>query len=80
MNHAPEALTFAREKAGLTKRSLAKQCGISEQLLCDIEAGRRNATPANLIKFASALNCPVVSLEAPAAAPRPGRASGRAGR
>ncbi|THA50830.1 helix-turn-helix transcriptional regulator [Streptomyces sp. A1136] len=63
-NHAPEAVTYAREKAGLTKRALAAKCGISEQLMGDIEAGRRNATPENLLKFAAALNCPVVVLEA----------------
>ncbi|MFF0395094.1 helix-turn-helix transcriptional regulator [Streptomyces sp. NPDC005248] len=64
MNHAPEAVTFAREKAGLTKRALAQTCGFSEQLLCDIEAGRRNATPEKLLRLAAALNCPVVVLEA----------------
>ncbi|MFI5629134.1 helix-turn-helix domain-containing protein [Streptomyces sp. NPDC051664] len=64
MNHAPEAVTFAREKAGLTKRALAQTCGFSEQLLCDIEAGRRNATPEKLLRLATALNCPVVVLEA----------------
>ncbi|MEW2631582.1 helix-turn-helix transcriptional regulator [Streptomyces sp. NPDC048389] len=63
-HHEPEAVTYAREKAGLTKRALALACGISEQLMGDIEAGRRNATPENLLKFASALNCPVVVLEA----------------
>lgn len=65
LSHAPAAVTFAREKAGLTKRALAASCGISEQLMCDIEAGRRNATPSNLKKLAQALNCPVVALEAP---------------
>ena len=64
LRHAPEAVTYAREKAGLTKRALAAKCGISEQLMGDIEAGRRNATPENLLKFATALNCPVVVLEA----------------
>ncbi|MFE3378817.1 helix-turn-helix transcriptional regulator [Streptomyces anulatus] len=63
-NHEPKAVTYAREKAGLTKRALAKSCDISEQLVCDIEAGRRNATPETLLKFASAMNCPVVVLEA----------------
>ncbi|MFC8723662.1 helix-turn-helix domain-containing protein [Streptomyces bacillaris] len=63
-HHAPEAVTYAREKAGLTKRALAGMCDISEQLVGDIEAGRRNATPATLQKLAAALNCPVVVLEA----------------
>ncbi|BBA96093.1 hypothetical protein RVR_1234 [Actinacidiphila reveromycinica] len=59
----PEAVTWAREKAGLTKRALAARIGISEQLMGEIESGRRNATPANLLKIAAALNCPVVVLE-----------------
>lgn len=63
LNHEPESVTWAREKCGLNKRQLAKLCGFSEQLLNDIEAGRRSATPPNLQKIAKALNCSVVLLE-----------------
>ncbi len=63
LDHEPEAVTWARKKAGLTKRALAHAIGISEQLMGEIESGWRNATPANLIKIATALNCPLVSLE-----------------
>ncbi|MEU7092936.1 helix-turn-helix transcriptional regulator [Kitasatospora aureofaciens] len=56
-------MKYAREKAGLSKRALAAAVGISEQLMCDIEAGRRNATPPRLQAFAEALNCPIVVLE-----------------
>ena len=63
VHHEPEAVTWAREKAGLTKRALAEIVGISEQLMGEVESGRRNATPANLAKIAEALNCPVVLLE-----------------
>jgi transcriptional regulator with XRE-family HTH domain len=63
LHHEPEAVTWAREKAGLTKRALAARVGISEQLMNEIESGRRNATPANLKKIANALNCPLVALE-----------------
>ncbi|WUH92252.1 helix-turn-helix domain-containing protein [Streptomyces sp. NBC_00433] len=59
----PEAVAWAREKAGLTKRALADLVGISEQLMGEIESGWRSATPANLIKIAEALNCPIVVLE-----------------
>jgi transcriptional regulator with XRE-family HTH domain len=59
----PEAVTWAREKSGLTKRALADRIGISEQLMGEIESGWRSATPANLIKIAEALNCPIVVLE-----------------
>ncbi|WUH93804.1 helix-turn-helix transcriptional regulator [Streptomyces sp. NBC_00433] len=52
-----------REQAGLTKRALAERVGISEQLMGEIESGWRNATPANLLKTADALNCPIVLLE-----------------
>ncbi|WNI14706.1 helix-turn-helix domain-containing protein [Actinacidiphila sp. ITFR-21] len=61
--HEPEAVTWARQKAGLTKRALANAVGISEQLMGEIESGWRNATPANLAKIAEVLNCPVVVLE-----------------
>ncbi|MGW4007872.1 helix-turn-helix domain-containing protein [Streptomyces sp. NPDC004763] len=64
LHHDPTAITYAREKAGLTKRAVAEQCGFSEQLMCDIEAGRRSATPPKLQQIAAALNCPPVVLEA----------------
>ena len=63
LHQEPEAVTWAREKAGLTKRALAAQVGISEQLLGEIESGWRSATPANLLRIAEALNCPVVVVE-----------------
>ena len=63
LHQEPESVTWAREKAGLTKRALAGVVGVSEQLMGEIESGWRSATPANLVKIAAALNCPVVSLE-----------------
>ncbi|MEW1866451.1 helix-turn-helix transcriptional regulator [Streptomyces sp. NPDC088194] len=63
LHQEPEAVTWAREKAGLTKRALADRIGISEQLMGEIESGWRSATPANLLKIAAALNCPIVVLE-----------------
>lgn len=63
LHQEPEAVTWAREKAGLTKRALADRVGISEQLMGEIESGWRSATPANLAKIAEALNCPLVALE-----------------
>jgi transcriptional regulator with XRE-family HTH domain len=63
LHQEPEAVTWAREKAGLTKRALADLVGISEQLMGEIESGWRSATPANLAKIAEALNCPLVVLE-----------------
>lgn len=63
LHHEPEAVRWAREKAGLTQTQLAERTGIARTLIVEIEAGTRNATPANLIKIAAALNCPVVFLE-----------------
>ncbi|NUS17585.1 MAG: helix-turn-helix transcriptional regulator [Streptomyces sp.] len=63
LNHEPDAVAWARRKAGLTKRQLARVVGISEQLMGEIESGWRSATPANLLKIAAALNCPAVFLE-----------------
>ncbi len=63
LRQEPESVTWAREKAGLTKRALADLVGISEQLMGEIESGWRSATPANLRKIAGALNCPLVSVE-----------------
>ncbi|MFG1804985.1 helix-turn-helix domain-containing protein [Streptomyces sp. NPDC049040] len=63
LHQEPEAVTWAREKAGLTKRALASQVDISEQLMGEIESGWRSATPANLARIAAALNCPLVVLE-----------------
>jgi DNA-binding XRE family transcriptional regulator len=63
LHQEPQAITWAREKAGLTKRALAQRIGVSEQLVGEVESGRRSATPANLARIADALNCPVVVLE-----------------
>jgi transcriptional regulator with XRE-family HTH domain len=56
-------VTYAREKAGLTRTQLAELCGVSLSLISEIEKGTRNATPAMIRKLAEALNCPVVILE-----------------
>lgn len=63
LDHEPEAVTYAREKAGLTRAALADRCGVSLSLISQIESGKRNATPSMLHKLAEALNCPVVILE-----------------
>lgn len=63
LNHEPEAVTWAREKAGLTQTQVATALGVSLSLVSEIEKGTRNATPANLLRLAAILNCPVVVLE-----------------
>lgn len=69
LDHEPEAVTYAREKAGLTRTQLAEMCGVSLSLISEIEKGTRNATPATIKKLAEALNCPVVVLERKRVAP-----------
>lgn len=63
LDHEPEAVTYAREKAGLTKTALAAALGVSISLISEIEGGTRNATPALQIEMARILNCPRVVLE-----------------
>ena len=63
LNHEPAAVRYARENAGLKQVDAAKSLRIWPQLLADIEAGRRNATPAVLNKMANVYNCPRVILE-----------------
>lgn len=63
LDHEPQAVTYAREKSGLTKTQLAELTGVSLSLISEIEAGTRNATPAMLLRLSRALKCPVVVLE-----------------
>ncbi|MFF5668875.1 helix-turn-helix domain-containing protein [Streptomyces hygroscopicus] len=63
LHHSPEAVTRARENAGLTQKSLAEHCGFSFQLMCDIEAGRRNANPDRLRAMARVIGCSVSDLQ-----------------
>jgi transcriptional regulator with XRE-family HTH domain len=63
LDHEPEAFRFARERSGLTMTQLAERAGVSLSLVSEIESGTRNATPAMLLKFAEAMNCPLVVLE-----------------
>lgn len=63
LDHEPKSVTYARERAGLTKTRLAQMCNVSLSLISEVETGTRNATPAMLNKLAVALNCPRVVLE-----------------
>ena len=63
LDHEPEAVAWARRKAGLSQTQLAQRMGVSLSLVNMIERGKRNATPEHLLKLAEALNCPVVVLE-----------------
>ncbi|MEV7871450.1 helix-turn-helix transcriptional regulator [Streptomyces sp. NPDC088124] len=71
LDHEPEAVTYARKKAGLTKTELADALGVSVSLVSEIEGGTRNCTPAIQRRMAAVLNCPIVVLERKRAAPEP---------
>lgn len=62
LNQEPAAIARARERAGMTKRALARAVGVSEQLVGEIESGWRNATLSNLEKMAVVLDCPAALL------------------
>ena len=64
LRQLPEAVTYAREQAGLKQVELARRVGISYQLMSDIERGYRSATDETLNRLAEALNCPRIILEA----------------
>src|SRR5581483_4274172 len=63
LDHEPEAVTRARETAGLTKTELAARVGVTVSLISKIERGTRNASPELLGKMATALACPAAMLE-----------------
>lgn len=63
LNHEPQAVKYAREKAGLSRTELARACGVSLSLISEIEKGSRNATPKMLLTLAEVMNCPLVVLE-----------------
>lgn len=63
LDHEPEAVVYAREKAGLRQAEASRQLGCSAPYLSQIEKGIRNAGPAMLNKMADVYNCPRVVLE-----------------
>jgi transcriptional regulator with XRE-family HTH domain len=63
LDHEPEAVEYARRKAGLTVTDVARELGVSVSLISQIESGNRNATPAMINRLAEVFNCPVVVLE-----------------
>jgi len=63
LRQEPEHVRFARDNAGLRQAEAARELGISPQLLADIEAGRRSATPPTLSAMARVYNIPRRMLE-----------------
>ena len=58
LDHAPEAVTWARTQADMTKTQLATAAGVSLSLISEIEKGTRNAGPALIDTLAGILGCP----------------------
>jgi len=56
------ALRVIRERSGLTLSALALLAGVSQPHLSNIERGRRQASPALLLRLAESLKVPVVAL------------------
>jgi DNA-binding XRE family transcriptional regulator len=63
VDHDPEALRWARERAGWRQGHLATAVGISRSLMSEAEKGTRGLSPAVLAKVAVVLGCPVTALE-----------------
>jgi transcriptional regulator with XRE-family HTH domain len=61
--HDPEALKWARVRAGWKQAPLARELGISRSLLSEAESGTRGLSPAVINRIAEILNCPVTVLE-----------------
>ena len=58
-----EGVNKARRKAGYSVTDAARELGVAVSLVSQIESGKRNATPAMLLKMAEVYNCPLVILE-----------------
>ena len=57
-----ERVRDARARHGMTRRMLARDSGISERYLAELEAGRGNLSIALLRRLASAIDVPVAEL------------------
>jgi len=75
LDHEPEAVEYARRKAGYSVTEAARELGVAVSLISQIESGKRNATPAMLLKMAQAYNCPLVVMERKRYAREPAAAS-----
>jgi transcriptional regulator with XRE-family HTH domain len=73
LDHDPQSLVWARKQAGFTQKDLAEHLGISAGHMSEIESGKRNLTPPNLVRAADLLKCPRAVLAA-----KPGATEGAA--
>jgi DNA-binding XRE family transcriptional regulator len=59
---APTPLAFWRRKRNLTQAALAKETGLAQNYLSDLETGKREGSAAQWRKIARALDLPVDEL------------------
>lgn len=59
------AIRAIREARGIPLGECATTCGISYSYLSNIEAGRKNASPALLRRLADALGCQLAAISSP---------------
>lgn len=51
MSKVGEAIQAQREVVGWTSRELARRSGFSASFICDVQAGRRDLSPASLLRI-----------------------------
>lgn len=59
---APSPLAFWRRKRSLTQAKLAKQAGLAQNYVSDLETGKREGSPAQWLKLARVLGVPLEEL------------------
>lgn len=62
MDINPDALRVIRERSGIGVGELARSAGVQSAHLSNIEAGRRNASPAVARSIAKALGVPLLAI------------------
>lgn len=62
MDLNPEALATIRVLAGYSQAELARQAGMSQGHISELEKGSKKARPATIKKLATVLNVPMGSL------------------
>jgi transcriptional regulator with XRE-family HTH domain len=55
-------LELVRTRSGLSKADLAERAGVDRTLITRLENGERVATPAVIVKLATALGCSQLAL------------------
>lgn len=63
VDHDPQALKWARERAGWRQAALAREVGVAPSTLCEAERGTRGLHPDVKNKLAAVLGCPVTVFE-----------------